>query len=187
MSGPKILGLLVMMTLTMLFSLPSYGWEVEVQSVGIRGGINLEHVAVPPPEKEDFYQVDVVMYLALPWSWQYQSGWEMSWTFNGAAGVLRGGGDTAGVVELGPGITFYKPDWRMMIDLGTGLTALTRTHFGDQDFGGPVQIVGQGGVSFDLGWNLFAGWRFHHISDATFYGKHSKGVDLNFLELRYHF
>jgi hypothetical protein len=75
----------------------------------------------------------------------------------------------------------------MIIDLGTGLTALTRYHFGDQDMGGPVQITGQGGISFDLGWNLFAGWRFHHISDATFYGSHSKGVDLNFLELRYHF
>jgi hypothetical protein len=187
MSGPKILGLLVMMTLTMFLSLPGYAWDVEVQSVGIRGGINLEHVAIPPSEKEDFYQVDVVMYLALPWSWQYPSGWEMSWTFNGAAGFLRGGGDTAGVVELGPGITFYKPSWRMMIDLGTGLTALTRSHFGDQDMGGPVQIMGQGGVSFDLGWNLFAGWRFHHISDATLYGSHSKGVDINFLELRYHF
>ncbi len=184
MSGPKILGLLLMSGLTIFLSLPSYAWEVEVQSVGIRGGINLEHVAVPPPEKEDFYQVDIAMYLALPWSWQYPSGWEMSWTFNGAAGVLRGGGDTAGVFELGPGITFYKPSWRMMIDLGTGLTAL---NFGDQDMGGPVQIMGQGGVSFDLGWNLFAGWRFHHISDATLYGSHSKGVDINFIELRYHF
>ena len=187
MSGPRILWLLVMIELTMFLSVPGYGQEIEIEALGIRGGINLEHVAVPPPEKEDFYQVDVVMYIALPWSWQYPSGWEMSWTFNGAAGILRGGGDTAGIVELGPGITFYKPSWRVMIDLGTGLTALTRYHFGDQNMGGPVQIMGQGGVSFDLGWNLFAGWRFHHISDATIYGKHSKGVDLNFLELRYHF
>ena len=59
-------------------------------------------------KKRIFYRGDVVMYLALPWSWQYQSGWEMSWTFNGAAGVLRGGGDTAGVVELGPGITVLQ-------------------------------------------------------------------------------
>ena len=74
-------------------------------------------------------------------------------------------------------------------DLTAGVLtgALTRYHFGDQNMGGPVQIMGQGGVSFDLGWNLFAGWRFHHISDATLYGSHSKGVDINFIELRYHF
>lgn len=89
MSGRKVFWLLVMMALTMFLSVPGYAWELEVQSVGIRGGINLEYVAIPPPEKEDFYQVDVVMYLALPWSWQYQSGWEMSWTFNGAAAAVN--------------------------------------------------------------------------------------------------
>jgi len=187
MLGPKIFGLLVMMTLTLFLSVPGYTWEVEVEAVGIRGGINLEHVGIPPTEKRDFYQVDAVMYLALPWSWQYPSGWEMSWTFNGAAGMLRGGGDTAGIAELGPGITFYNPSWRMMIDLGTGLAVITRYHFGSQNMGGPVQIIGQGGLSFDLGWNLFAGWRFHHMSDATIYGSGTKGVDINFLELRYHF
>lgn len=58
---------------------------------------------------------------------------------------------------------------------------------GSQNFGGPVQIIGHGGVSFDLGWNLVAGWRFHHMSDATIYGNDTKGVDFNFLELSYHF
>ena len=176
-----------MMPLTMFLSLPSYGWEVEIEAVGIRGGINLEHIAIPPTEKRDFYKADVFMVIALPWNWQYLSGWEVSWTVNTAAGVLRSAGDTAFVAELGPGIVFRKPSWRMAVDLGTGLGALTRYHFGSQNFGGPVQIVGHGGVSFDLGWNLVAGWRFHHMSDATVYGSGTKGVDINFLELRYHF
>lgn len=75
----------------------------------------------------------------------------------------------------------------MTVDIGTGLAAVSRHHFGSQNFGGPVQIIGHGGVSFDLGWNLVAGWRFHHMSDATIYGNDTKGVDFNFLELSYHF
>ena len=187
MSVPKVFWVLVMIELTLFLTAPSYCRAIEIEAVGIRGGINLDHVGIPPTEKYDFYQTDVFMVLALPWSWQYPSGWEVSWRVNTAAGILWGGGDTAGIAELGPGIAFYKPSWRMMIDLGAGLAALTRYHFDEQNMGGPVQIVGHGGLSFDLGWNLFAGWRFHHISDATFYGKHSKGVDINFLELRYHF
>lgn len=184
--GPKILWLLVMIGFTIFLSVPSYGQEIEIEALGIRGGTNLEYVAIPPTENHDFYKADVFMVLATPWSWQYPSGWEVSWTVNSAAGFLRGGGDTAFVVELGPGIVFRKPSWRMTVDLGIGLAALTRYHFGSQNFGGPVQIVGHGGVSFDLGWNLVAGWRFHHMSDATVYGS-SKGVDINFLELSYHF
>ena len=187
MSGPKVFWLLVMIELTLFLSAPSYSRAMEIEAVGIRGGINLDHVGIPPTERYDFYQADVFMVLALPWRWQYPSGWEVSWRVNTAAGGLRGGGDTAFVAELGPGIAFYKPSWRMMIDVGTGLAALTRYHFDEQNLGGPVQIIGHGGISFDLGWNLFAGWRFHHMSDATIYGSHTQGVDINFLELRYHF
>ena len=187
MPGPKILWFLILIILSMFLSVPSYAQEVKIEALGIRGGINLEHIVIPPAEKYNFYKADICMVHALPWSWQYPSGWEISWRVNSAAGILRGGGDTAFVAELGPGIAFRKPSWKMIADIGTGLVALSRQHFGSQNMGGPIQIVGHGGVGYELGANLVVGWRFHHISDATIYGSHSKGVDINFLELSYHF
>jgi len=187
MPRQKIFLLVLLLILTFFLSFPGYTYAAQIESIGIRGGINLEQVSFPPAEKIDFYQADVFITFALPWSLQYSSGWEASWRVNTSAGILRGGGDTAFVAELGPGIAFRKPDWRVIADIGTGLAALSRQHFGSQDMGGPIQIVGHGGVGFDLGSNLVLGWRFHHISDATMYGSHSKGVDINFLELGYHF
>ncbi|MEE8126404.1 MAG: acyloxyacyl hydrolase [Nitrospirales bacterium] len=169
----------------MVLPVPSSCQDLRLKSIGIRAGHNFEHVAVPPPEKQNFQQYDIFADWELPWSRHYSSGWEISYGINSAAGILRGGGKTAFNAELGPGTWFYKPSWKMTIGLGTGLAVYTRSQFGKQDFGGPVQIMGQGGISFDIGWNLALGWRFHHISDATVYGSHSKGVDLNFIELRY--
>jgi len=187
MSGPRILWILVMIILTLVFSIPGYGKEVEIEAIGLRGGINLEYVAIPPTEDHNFYQADAFMVLALPWKWRIASGLVLDWRVNTAAGFLWGGGDTAFIAELGPGLALHIPSWRMIVDTGTGLAALTKYHFGGQNMGGPVQIVGHFGVGFDLGWNLFAGWRFHHMSDATIYGNHTKGVDLNFLEFSYRF
>jgi hypothetical protein len=184
---PKVFSLLVMIELAMFLLAPGYAKAVKIESMGIRGGTNIEQASIPPTEKYNFYKADVFMVFSTPWSWQYPSGWKASWRVNSAMGILRGGGDTAFAAELGPGIAFHKPSWRLILDIGTGLVALSRQHFGNQDMGGPVQIVGQGGVGFDLGSNLVAGWRFHHISDATMYGSHSKGVDTNLLELGYRF
>ncbi len=187
MPRPKMLLILVLINLALLLSASSYAQGFKIQSLGIRGGINLKNVAIPPVEKENFYQTDVFMTLSTPWRGQMPSDWDVNWRVNGAVGILRGGGDTGFVSELGPGIAFYRPNWGMTFDFGTGLSVLSRQHYGEQNMGGPVQIVAHGGVGFDLGSGFVAGWRFHHISDATIYGTHSKGVDINFLELRHNF
>jgi hypothetical protein len=168
-------------------SVPDHADAIEIEAIGIRGGINIKALSLPPTEKYDFYKADVFAVFPLPWRWDYPSGWKVNWRVTSAVGFLRGGGDTAVTAELGPGIAFRKPDWKLRADIGTGLVALSRQHFGSQDMGGHVQIVGTGGVGFELGPNLVAGWRFHHISDAAIYGSDSKGVDINFLELSYYF
>ncbi len=183
----KILRILMMLSLSILLSAPGDVHALKLEAFGLRGGVNLKYVAIPPTEKYNFYKADIFMVHTLPWGWHYSSGWDVNWRLTSAAGILRGGGDQAFVVEVGPGIAFRKQSWRLIANIGTGLAALSRQHFGSQDMGGPVQIVGTGGLGFDLGSNLVLGWRFHHISDATIYGCHSKGVDTNLLELGYHF
>lgn len=169
------------------FPVMGFATEIEVTSIGIRGGLNSQTIGIPPAEKEDFEQYDVFAVIGLPWRWEFPSGWEIRWRLNASAGALKAAGDTGFIGELTPGIAFTKPDWRLTVDFGGGWAYLSDYKFGSQNIGGPFQIVGHGGISYHLPWNLLFGWRFHHISDATIYGTDNRGVDLHMLELSYRF
>ena len=161
--------------------------EFELLSVGVRAGVNSKTIGIPPTEKEDFERYDVFAVIGLPWSWEFSSGWDIRYRLNVAAGALRAAGDTGFITELTPGIAFNYPDWNLTLDIGGGWAYLSDYKFGSQNIGGPFQIVGHGGITYHLPWNVSVGWRFHHISDATIYGTDNRGVDLHMLELSYRF
>ena len=183
-----ITGILVMAGwLTVIFSSLAHTKETELLSVGIRGGINSETIGIPPTEKEDFEQYDVFAVVGTPWSWDFSSGWDIRFRLNIAAGTLRAAGDSGFIGELSPGIAFSKPSWRFTFDIGGGPAYLSQEKYGRQDIGGPVQIIGHGGITYHLPWRISAGYRFHHMSDASIYGSNNRGVDLHMLELSYRF
>jgi hypothetical protein len=161
--------------------------DIELDSIGIRGGLNSDFLGIPPAEKEDFEQYDAFAVIGLPWQWETLSGWKVRFRLSTAAGVLRAAGDTGFITELTPDIAFTYPNWRLTVDFGGGWAYLSDYEFGRQNIGGPFQIIGHGGISFHLPWNLLIGWRFHHMSDATIYGTDNRGVDLHMLELGYRF
>ena len=161
--------------------------EITLNSVGFRGGFNSNIIRIPPGEKEDFTQFDIFAQVGLPGGSTYDSGWEIRWRVNGSLGFLRGAGDTGFISTVVPGIIFRKPEWRLTIDGGPGVAFVSREHYGSQDLGGPIQIVGEGGVTFDVTDRIGLGWRFHHISDAGIWGSKNRGVDLNLFEIRYKF
>ena len=184
---PTLIGLLVTLLLMPCFSESSWGHEIDVVGIGIRGGVNFKDAGLQPPEKEDFEQYDVIGIIGLPWRWEYpSSGWEVRSRLKGSAGVLRGAGDTAFITTVTSGLAFRKPSWSLILDIGIGGALMSDWEFGRQDAGGPFQFIAHGGVSFELPWNLVIGWQFHHMSDGTIYGK-SQGVDLHMLELSYYF
>jgi hypothetical protein len=187
MSPTTILSLLMMVGLTVIFADLGHTKETELLSVGIRGGLNSEKLGIPPTEKEDFEQYDVFAVIGSPWSWDLSSGWEVRFRLNVAAGTLRASGDAGFIGELSPGFAFTKPSWNLTFDINGGAAYLSREKYGRQDIGGPVQIIGHGGITYHLPWNTSVGWRFHHMSDATIYGTHNRGVDLHMLELSYRF
>ena len=185
---PKIIKVLIM-TAGLMVMLPEPGHtnDIEVISVGIRAGINSETIGIPPTEKEDFEQYDAFAVIGLPWRWEFSSGWEIRFRLNMTAGALRAAGDTGFITELSPGIAFTKPSWNLTFDIGGGSAYLSDYQFGSQNIGGHFQIIGHGGITYHLPWNVSVGWRFHHMSDATIYGTDNRGVDLHMLELSYRF
>ena len=182
----------VLMSLGWLLFLPQVGHtqepkKLEMISVGIRGGLNLDPGGIPPGEKEDFQQYDVFGILGFPGSWEWPRGWEGRYRWYASAGVIKAAGDKGFIATLGPGLAFTKWDWNLTLEFATGAVFLSKEHFGSQDFGGPVQILGHGGISYHFPAHITLGWRFQHFSDAAIYGTDNRGVDFHFLELRYRF
>ena len=172
--------------LLVLFPIQSWGEKFEWTSVGIRGAVNFKDAGLPPGEKVDFEQFDVVGVLGFPGVWDVPWDWKARYQVNTTAGALRGDGETGFISTLTWGIAVTKQRWRTTLDFGLGGALLSKWDFPGQNIGGPFQFIAHGGVLFHLPWNLLAGYRFHHMSDATIYGN-NRGVDLHMLELRYRF
>lgn len=190
MSRVKMLGLLLTLGLFVLFPGVSHSQEpkkFEIISAGIRGGLNLKHGGIPPGEKEDFHVIEAFTVLGFPGSWEWPNGWETRYTWHFTAGILRGAGDEGFIGTTGPAVSFTNWDWRVTLDFGTGAAFVSDEKYGRQDFGGPVQIIGHGGVVYHFPQQVSFGWRFRHFSDATLYGNHNRGIDMHFLELSYRF
>lgn len=183
-------GLLACVLLGFLVPQATYGQELdqgkklELLSVGIRGGTNLG--GLPPQEKHDFYAMQGFAIIGFPGAWEWPRGWEGRYRWHFSAGTLTAKSDWGFFSTTGPSVAFTYWPWRLTFEVGTGAAYVSDEKYGDQDFGGPVQIVGHGGFSYHFPGHMVLGWRFHHFSDAGIYGK-NRGVDLHFLELSYHF
>jgi len=188
MSIAKKLG--VFLSLGLFFFLPavSHGQEpekFEIISAGIRVGENLG--GIPPEEKHQFNQYDVFGIFGFPGSWEWPMEWEGRYLWLASAGMLRGGGENGFIFTTSPGVAFTKRDWNVSLEFGTGLAYLSSQHYNEQELGGHVQIIAQGGIFYHFPGNIVGGWRFQHFSDAGLYGSNNRGVDLHFLELSYRF
>ena len=188
MSIVNKLGVLLLLGVFLFLPDVSHGQQpkkFEIVSAGIRGGYNVG--GIPPGEKHTFQQYDAYAMLGFPGSWEWPRGWEARYRWFASAGVLHAAGENGFIGSTGPGLMFTKWDWNITVDIGTGAVFVSKEHFGRQDIGGPVQILGQGGISYHFPGNMTFGWRFQHFSDATLYGNDNLGVDLHLLELGYRF
>ncbi len=169
-----------------LLATPSWAEEFEWTSVGVRGAVNFKEAGLPPGEKVDFEQFDVVGTLGFPGHWVIPGNWRARFQLNTTAGALRGDGETGFISTVTGGIAVVHEQWPVAFDFGVGGALLSTWKFPGQNVGGPFQFIAHGGFLLHLPWNLMAGYRFHHMSDATIYGN-NRGVDLHMLEMRYRF
>jgi hypothetical protein len=160
--------------------------ELRWLNVGVRGGAAGPNV-IGGDEDEHFRQYDAFATAALPWSWYHRSGWGFSTRLMATAGVLRGAGETGGVGTLVPLLALGRRDSALSFDGGIGAAVLARHEFGEQDFGGPLQVVATFGLRVPVYRTFAIGYRMQHISDARIYGDKGNGADLHMLELTYRF
>jgi Lipid A 3-O-deacylase (PagL) len=170
--------------LGLLTPAPSYADELRWLSIALRGGVTGPPV-LGGEAAETFQQYDIAATLGLPWSWYSESGWGVGTRLLVSAGALTGAGDTGFVGTLVPLIAIGPQNSLFSLDLGVGGALLSRYEFGNQDFGGPFQVVLTFGLRVPVYRGIVIGYRVQHLSDATLYGSKTRGADLHMLELLY--
>ena len=138
-------------------------------------------------QRADFHEYDLWASLRLPLQRYAASGWGLGTRLLASAGLFRGAGTNALVVSALPVLVFGSQDGRYTVDMGAGVALLSRSEYGQQDFGGPVQAALTAGIGIPLYGRVGAGYRFMHYSDAGAYGDHTIGADLHMLELSYRY
>lgn len=164
------------------------GWGVfssdvtalEWQMLGLRVGISDQG------NDEDFTQYEGFATWNLPWSWNLAPNWSLFTYLEANAGMLRGGGETAFVGSIGPGIYLTGLKNKISIFMGVNPTVISKHTFGDENLGGPIQFTSHIGIDFNFLQHVTFGYRLQHMSNFVFYDS-NPGLNLHMLEIGFNF
>lgn len=157
-------------------------------SIGPRVGFSTKTPLMGKQQKYNFNLYDVAALFRLPWQSPLgDSGWKVETRLIASIGVLEGAGDTGLVVNVVPDIALSGWNGLVSFDAGVGLGLYSRYKYGEQNFGGPAQIVATMGITVSPVPRAYAGFRAQHFSDAGVYGPSSLGVDMYIVDIGYRF
>ena len=109
--------------------------ETNWVAIGLRAGLSTAD------SEEDFEQYELFATYGLPWRWKLTSGWSLSTRINLSAGALRSGDDTGFIGSTGPSITLSMVQDRIQLDGGISAALLSEYKFGQENFGGPFNLL----------------------------------------------
>jgi hypothetical protein len=157
-------------------------------SIGPRIGFSGKTPLLGKEQKHVFHLTDVAALFKLPWSWALGgSPWSLETRLIASAGLLAAAGDRSLMVTVVPDLALSGWEGLVTFDAGVGAGFFSNYKFGEQDFGGPVQIVATVGVRVNPLSHAYTGFRLQHFSDAGLNGSSSLGVDMYIVELGYRF
>jgi Lipid A 3-O-deacylase (PagL) len=184
----SLLNLAAILGLSILICSPSFAEDTTLISIGPRIGFSGKSPFVGKQQKHNFHLADVAAVFRLPWSWPVgESRWNLETRLITSVGSLAATGEYGVMATVVPCLALSGWDGFLSIDAGVGLGFFSRDNYGDQDLGGPVQIVATAGILINPISHAYAGFRVHHISDAGVYGPNSLGVDMYIVEAGYKF
>ncbi len=176
----KLYWMILVFVLISLATQPVSGNEIVWRSIGLRGGVNDSR------NDEDFEQYEGFSIWKLPWSRQWDSGWTLGTYLEANAGVLRGGGESAFVGSIGPGIYFTGFKEKIEISMGINPTIISKHRFGDEDLGGPIEFTSHIGLNLNFARHFTIGYRLQHMSNGVIY-EHNPGLNMHMIEVGYRF
>ena len=159
---------------------PLCGSEIVWRSIGLRGGVNDDR------NEEDFEQYEGFTIWSLPWSHQWDFGWSLGTYLEANAGILSGGGTSAFVGAIGPGIYITGMEGIVEIAMGINPTIISKHKFGDENLGGPIQFTSHIGLKFIFNHHYGIGYRLQHMSNGVLY-EHNPGLNTHMIEVGYQF
>ena len=154
--------------------------ETAWRSAGLRGGVNDRR------NDENFEQYEGFATWKLPWFGKIDHRWTIGTFIEANAGVLSGGGETAFVGSVGPGL--YVSGLKEMVELSLGInpSIISKHKFGDENLGGPIQFTSHIGLNFNFNHQYSIGYRLQHMSNGVLY-EHNPGVNMYMIEGGYRF
>lgn len=158
-------------------------------SIGPRIGFTGESPFLGKEQKHAFHLTDLAATWRLPWSWRLgdDNSWKLETRLITSAGHLGAVSEHGFMGTIVPLVAVSGWNGLVSLDAGGGAGFFSRTTYGAQDFGGPVQIVATVGVVVSPIKHAYAGFRLQHFSDAGLYGSSSLGVDMYIVEAGYKF
>ncbi|WP_447984506.1 acyloxyacyl hydrolase [Nitrospira sp. Nam74] len=170
-----------------LIHTPGFAEETSLIRIGPRLGLSGQ-TFLGKEQKYNFRLYDVAAVFRLPWAWPLgETPWKIETWLITSAGAISGAGETGLMATIIPTLALTSRNGTFALDGGAGPGFFSNYKFGNQDFGGPVQIVATVGVSANIFPHGYAGFRLQHFSDATLYGQSSLGVDMYLIEIGYRF
>ncbi|SPD75550.1 putative Lipid A 3-O-deacylase-related protein [uncultured Desulfobacterium sp.] len=160
--------------------IPCYAGEAQDYKLGVKLGLNaMKH-------DEIFRLYEVYMVSGLPWTKHWHSGWIGYTGLSFNAGIQRAADDSGLVASMGPVFSLTKRDSRIFLIFSFRFALMDDYQFGHEDLGGRFAFIEECGFRYYLGWNMYAGYQYRHMSNAHIYDK-NPGVDMHTLELIYNF
>lgn len=185
---PRLLNLLLTISLSTMLCTPSLAEDMALLSIGPRIGFSGKTPLLGKEQKYLFHMTDVAAVFRLPWSWPFgENQWKLETRLITSAGLLQAASDSGLMMTIVPDLALSGWGGLATFDVGAGAGLFSNYKFGLQDFGGPVQIVATAGVQVNPFSHAYAGFRAQHFSDAGLYGSSSLGVDMYIIELGYRF
>jgi len=176
------------LSVTLHTSVLAFAEEPALIRIGLRTGFSGSSPLLGKEQKYNFRLYDVAALWRLPWQRPLgDTGLRLETRLITSAGAITGGGDTGFMGTVVPDLALTAWNGRVSLDAGLGLGFFPKYHFGTQNFGGPVQIVGTVGIGFNVWTHAYAGFRLQHFSDATIYGSNTLGADMYIFEVAYRF
>ncbi len=136
---------------------------------------------------KDYNYIEISAVYGLPYSWQWDPGWEIETGISFNSGVLMDGEDDSAIIgSLGLVLYVISPVKWLEFIISQRAALMTDHVFDEEDLGGAFIFIEYIGVNINLLPELTIGCYYQHMSNAGIYGN-NPGVNLQIFEIRYLF